>query len=965
MRYRYKRIMTAGLAAVLLCTNAGGAVPAYGAEAAVDVDETMYINLDYYGRPDKINVVKGLNLNGRTEFTDYGTYLDVTNMSNQTVPDLGDGTVTWNFPQAQKERFYYKCALDKSQITLPWDFDVSYKLNGVPTDGDKLAGASGLVEINIKAEPNDNAGEYYRNNMMLMVAVPVDMGKCYSVEAEGSQTQNLGETTAVVFTALPGEDGDYTVRIGTDSFETIGVIMAMMPGTVEDLEHIKDLKEAKDTWQDAGDELYDSLEQMARSVEDMRQGVGQVRTGLDSAESARQKWSNSKDSILAGNDQTLASLTSVSQQLETMIPHLQTAKESAEVIHKSMGDIVNTMGEMQDPLRKLHTRLNNIKSSAEGISGNIPELMDLMQQIIALDAQLQASEQVYVTGIATAGSGISLLDEEELEEQANRSHGNKAGSSGSGQTASGGADTGSADSANDKGNQGSQESDGAGNTDNKTDHGNSQGSAGTDGKDNQGSASTDGKDNQGSGSTDGKDDQGSASTDGKDNQGSGSADGKDNQGSGSTGGKDNQGSASADGNTSQGSGSAGGKDNQGSASAGGNDNQGSGSADGNTSQGSGSADSNASQGSGSADGNASQGGSVTAKASQGGSLTAKANQGGSVTAKASQGGSVTAKASQSGSVTAKASQGVSLTAKASQSGSLTANAGQGVSLTATVSAAAGADSGSIARAGLSGASKPGRPASIERHNVPLVSAPEVPVDMQTLMELLAGRQSMLMDISKKSSDLSSLMSNLMDDTSDSAKYSAEIVDNLDILIEDLTALHDSLDTYYPDLQDALDDSKELVARTTEALNNGISTMTIVQNTLKDSSDDFDAAARESLRGSMELLDKSLSIFDSTTAMRQAGRTMKDTIDNELDKFDTDNRFLFMDPSAEKVSFTSDKNRPPKTLQIVLRTDEISVDDDDAKTVDAEVAKAKESPLRRMWNVLVQMWKAMVSIFKNR
>ena len=936
MRYRYKRIMTAGLAAVLLCTNAGGAVPAYGAEAALDVDETMYINLDYYGRPDKINVVKGLNLNGRTEFTDYGTYLDVTNMSNQTVPDLGDGTVTWNFPQAQKERFYYKCALDKSQITLPWDFDVSYKLNGVPTDGDKLAGASGLVEINIKAEPNDNAGEYYRNNMMLMVAVPVDMGKCYSVEAEGSQTQNLGETTAVVFTALPGEDGDYTVRIGTDSFETTGVIMAMMPGTVEDLEHIKDLKEAKDTWQDAGDELYDSLEQMARSVEDMRQGVGQVRTGLDSAEIARQKWSNSKDSILAGNDQTLASLTSVSQQLETMIPHLQTAKESAEVIHKSMGDIVNTMGEMQDPLRKLHTRLNNIKSSAEGISGNIPELMDLMQQIIALDAQLQASEQVYVTGIATAGSGISLLDEEELEEQANRSHGNKAGSSGSGQTASGGADTGSADSANDKGNQGSQGSDGAGNTDNKTDHGNSQGSAGTDGKDNQGSGSTDGKDNQGSGSTDGKDNQGSGSTDGKDNQGSGSTDGKDNQGSGSAdgntsqgsgsaGGKDNQGSGSTDGKDNQESGSTDGKDNQGSGSTDGKDNQGSGSAGGNDNQGNGSADGNTSQGSGSADSNASQGSSVTAKASQGGSVTAKANQGGSVTAKASQ----------------------------------------GVSLTATVSAAAGADSGSIARAGLSGTSKPGRPASIERHNVPLVSAPEVPVDMQTLMELLAGRQSMLMDISKKSSDLSSLMSNLMDDTSDSAKYSAEIVDNLDILIEDLTALHDSLDTYYPDLQDALDDSKELVARTTEALNNGISTMTIVQNTLKDSSDDFDAAARESLRGSMELLDKSLSIFDSTTAMRQAGRTMKDTIDNELDKFDTDNRFLFMDPSAEKVSFTSDKNRPPKTLQIVLRTDEISVDDDDAKTVDAEVAKAKESPLRRMWNVLVQMWKAMVSIFKNR
>ncbi|MCD7992313.1 MAG: methyl-accepting chemotaxis protein, partial [Clostridia bacterium] len=259
-------------------------------------------------------------------------------------------------------------------------------------------------------------------------------------------------------------------------------------------------------------------------------------------------------------------------------------------------------------------------------------------------------------------------------------------------------------------------------------------------------------------------------------------------------------------------------------------------------------------------------------------------------------------------------------------------------------------------------------ASIEKKNIPLVSS----IDQQTAAEAakaieqsLYDKVAVLQDLSARSKSLTDKMANLMDDTSDSAKYSAEIVDNMDYLIEDLKALNDSLDVYYPDLQTALDDSQELVRRTTDALNNGISTLTIIQNTLKDSSDDFDAAARDSLRGSMELLDKSLNILDSTTVMRQAGRTIKDTVDNELDKFDTDNRFLFMDPSADKVSFTSDRNKPPKTLQIVMRTDEISVDDDTAKTVDAEVAKAKESPLRRIWNVLVQMWKAMVSIFKNR
>ena len=832
MKMKYKRIMAAGMVFVMLCTGTGSA-PAYGAQPSVDVDETMYVNLDYYGRVDKINVVKGVGLNGQTEFTDYGTYENVINMSNSIEPVLGDGMVTWQLPEDQRGRFYYKCAVDKGMMVLPWDFDVSYKLNGVPMDGDKLAGASGLIEINVKAEPNDNAGEYYRNNMMLMVAVPVDMSKCYSVEAEGSQTQNLGETTAVVFTALPGEDGDYTVRIGTDSFETIGVIMAMVPGTVEDLEHIKDLKEAKDTWQDAGDELYDSLEQMAKSVENMRQGVNQVRQGMDSAESARQKWSNSKDSILAGNDQTLAALTSVSQQMDTMIPHLQTAKDCAEVVHSSMNDIVNTLGDMQDPLRKLQTRLKNIENSAGGISSDLPELQKTMESIIALDTQLQASQDTLLTYLSLYKSSSTKarrlydeeLDEEELENMEDVDYGTSNG--------------------------GSHSSSGGGSSQENTQN-NNQGN------------------DQGSGNSGG-------STEGKDNP----------------------------------DGSAGG----------------SGSTDGNGST----------SGTGSGSGNADGGGSTDGSGTGAGS------------------GNTTGGESTNGSATGSSS------ASAAESGNSSGNSGSNTPDTGTAISSA-INTGNTGLAGMAAT------ASIEKKNIPLVSS----IDQQAAAEAaiaieqsLYDKVAVLQDLSARSKSLTDKMANLMDDTSDSAKYSAEIVDNTDYLIEDLKALNDSLDVYYPDLQTALDDSQELVRRTTDALNNGISTLTIIQNTLKDSSDDFDAAARDSLRGSMELLDKSLNILDSTTVMRQAGRTMKDTIDNELDKFDTDNRFLFMDPSADKVSFTSDRNKPPKTLQIVMRTDEISVDDDTAKTADAEVEKAKESPLRRMWNVLVQMWKAMVSIFKNR
>ena len=764
MKFR-KRVTASVLTAALLCTSAGS-VPVYGAPAGADVDETMYVNLDYYGKTTKVNVVKGVNLNGLGEITDYGNYINVENMSTSDAPVLGDGSVTWNLPEGQNGRFYYKCTMDNEQVVLPWDFDVSYKLNGVPTDGDKLAGAGGLIEINVKATPNDNANLYYRNNMMLMVTVPVDMSKCYSVDADGAQIQSLGSTTAAVFSALPGEEGDYTVRIGTDSFETTGVIMAMAPGTIDDLNHIKDLKEAKDTWKDAGDALYDSLEQMAKSVESMRDGINQVQSGVSSAESARQKWSANKDSILAGNDQTIESLTALSQQLETLVPHLQTAKDTAETVHNSMGDIVNTMGDMQQPLRKMYDRLRNISTTSQSLGEQLDDVREDMAWLIQNNAQFQVQTTTILEALPELIASLEDYDVDDL-------------------------DLGDLED-----------------TDTRT-----MADDPDDDRENKADTSSGNQEDPDINKADSSDTVTEDKTSGDMASEAAGADHEDG------GAEEDNSSHTAD--------SAAGTDNR----------------------------------------------SDTAD-------------------------------------------------------------GADISDAQTLSKA-----------------------HIEKHEVPLVGAPSG-VDLVTLYKMLS-------KIDKDSREFTQVASNLMDNVGDAAKYGADLTDSMDLMIEDLTALHDSLDMYYPDLQASLDDLSELVNRTTDAMNKGISTMTIVQNTLKATSGDIDEAAKNSLRGSMELLDKSLSILDSTTGVRTAGRTMKDVMDEQLDKFDTDNRFLFIDPSEDKVSFTSDKNPAPKTLQVVLRTDEISLDDEDNKETDAETEKVNEGPLKRMWNVLVQMWKAIISIFKNR
>lgn len=741
MKSRKRQMMAAVLAAVV---TAGNAPLSYGAPAAVETDETMYVNLDVYGKAQKVNVVKSCSLNGVTDFTDYGNYLAVENMSTQDEPQLGEGEVVWKLPPDRRERFYYKCTLDQEQTALPWNFDVSYKLNGVPTDGEKLAGASGLVEIHIKAEPNEQADLYYRNNMLLLVAVPVDMSKCFSVEAEGSQTQNMGELTAVVFTALPGEEGDYTVRIGSDSFETTGVIMAMTPGTMEDLEHIKDLKEAKDTWQDAGDELYDSLEQMAQSIEDMRGGVDQMQSGLNAAENARQKWSSSKDAILAGNDRSLESLRAMSGQLETLVPHLQTAKEEAEIVHKSMGDIVGTLGEMQEPLGKLYTRLRNIKSSTASMGEQLPDLRDDLGYLIETNASFQVQTTEALEALGQLIGELEEYDDEALEIEVPEIEIPEA---------QGEEELEEPEASEPEGSEKPEESE---------EQEKPEGSEEPEAPD----ASEPEKDEN-------------LEINEPENENTGSQ--------------------------------------------------------------------------------------------------------------------------------------------------------------------------TISRAVVP-------KAQIEKREVPFVASSGS--QLQQLMQ-------MLRKIDKDSRKFTQTAGNLMEDISDSAQYSADLVDNMDFLIEDLTALHDSLDTYYPDLQSALDDMSALTERTTEALNSTTDTLTLVQNTLKASSDEMDVAAKDSLMASMELLNKSLNVLDSTAGIRRAGRTMKDVIDSQLDKFDTENRFLFMDPDAEKVSFTSSKNPEPRTLQVVLRTDEISLENEEHKTLDAETEEPEVSPLKRMWNVLVKMWRSLVDIFKNR
>ncbi len=303
---RFMKITAAVLPAVMLA----GAVctPLQAKAPKVEIDESMYVNMDYYGAIDDISVVKGCFLNGNTVIEDYGEYDEIINMSDRTQPVVEDGKVTWDLQDTDKQYFYYECKSEELKTKVPWDIDVSYRLNGVEAAGEDLGGAQGLVTTLIHVTPKEDIADYYKNNMILMCGTIVDMKDTLSIEAPGAQLQTLGTEKAAIFLALPGEESEFRVDVGTDKYESMGVFFMIVPATLDSLEIVNDVREVRDTVEDSVDAMDGALDVILDNIDGMRDDLANVEEGLKKAEEAHQIYDRNRESMEADAGAAIASL---------------------------------------------------------------------------------------------------------------------------------------------------------------------------------------------------------------------------------------------------------------------------------------------------------------------------------------------------------------------------------------------------------------------------------------------------------------------------------------------------------------------------------------------------------------------------------------------------------------------------------------------------------------------------------
>ena len=452
--FHARRILAAGLA---LFTALSAALPAGAAELTPARDETFYATLDCYGDLLDSSVVKSVRTFGAPSITDYGSYDAVLNLTDSREAEVSGDQIRFDLTGDVPEKFYFEGKTAQPYAQFPWELSLSYTLNGLPARAEELAGEKGVVEITLHALPRSDAPAYSRNNLVLTAVSMFNGDDILSLEAPGAQVQLFGNLYCVLFAVLPGEEQHWTIRVGTEGFTYSGMVLLAVPATLQQLDQVTELREAKEEAEDSYHAMLDSMHAILDSMEGMSGDLNAAASGLDQLNRARSTVSAGKNQVYDQTDAALDAAAALAQSLNALavlppqeeapgedgtgeepLPppapagHLATAKQALSETNA----LFNEMSENLTSLRPEVEELRRILTSAQGdltrlrtysdrlhrlsgdLSGDLEELTGSME---VLEYALRHTSGISSVPSITVG-GMSVEELREAAKQAQAAH---------------------------------------------------------------------------------------------------------------------------------------------------------------------------------------------------------------------------------------------------------------------------------------------------------------------------------------------------------------------------------------------------------------------------------------------------------------------------------------------------------------------------------------------------------------
>jgi len=373
--------------------------------------ENYYALLSPTGEFKQGALVREYETKGYSSLTDYGTYENVKNLSNSVAVQSNGNQHTLDLSKGNVDSLFLEGETAEPYSLLPWSIQIRYELNGLEVQPETLAGEKGLVKIHVQFTKNPNAQDYAAKNYVMMARSSFSAEDILSLKAEKAQVVSLGEKKEVIFVLLPGEEDDFTIEVGSNSFSFSGLQFQMAPLRSSQVDKITDLREAKEesedsyhALKDAGNSLLDSLDASQKSVEAMRKNIANSEALLRKTQEEGRAYQNSRDQIY--------------QDMETVNNSISPLTENVEDFNGLSRDAKNNISESQSNMNRLQNAMLELEDSLVALRGDVPSQteIDKAQQSLnqvetLLSAKKQGSVQNSLANLSAKLEGSPLKDQ--------------------------------------------------------------------------------------------------------------------------------------------------------------------------------------------------------------------------------------------------------------------------------------------------------------------------------------------------------------------------------------------------------------------------------------------------------------------------------------------------------------------------------------------------------------------------
>ena len=322
-------------------------------------DEAVYVLLANDGTVEKIFVVNHLI----GEYSDYGVYLDIKNLSTTSVPTIDEDRIT--FPDKYVEGgLYYQGTISGE---LPLIVLIEYTLNGQPVDADNLSGASGELEIAINCATNPYCEETIRDGLMAQIAVSLDLQKATDITAPKSTSVSVGRTANISNVVLPGEDASIVIKANIQDFRMDPITITLLKGTMS----FSGIEDTVSEFEDGFDDMYAGTDDMVEGTTELKAGMVTLLDGVYTIKNGLKR-------LKTGGAELHGGMVEYGAGLYTFI-------HGIENLSQPSSDIVHSINELSNGGAALAQNISVISDNLTGLVASGSDLKALAESLLTSD----------------------------------------------------------------------------------------------------------------------------------------------------------------------------------------------------------------------------------------------------------------------------------------------------------------------------------------------------------------------------------------------------------------------------------------------------------------------------------------------------------------------------------------------------------------------------------------------------